>query len=88
MLPTPLQALDAPMQWIYWFVTVASTVQVPARALEMTMQTDKNRKLEIVLCFIGNKKISLKKKSVIQLGSPEIASQPAVDHPSIQLNAR
>jgi hypothetical protein len=31
MLPTALQALEAPMQWMYWFVTVALTVQVWAK---------------------------------------------------------
>jgi hypothetical protein len=31
---TLLQALDAPIQWMYWYVVVALTVQVPAQALE------------------------------------------------------
>jgi hypothetical protein len=51
MLPMLLQALDAPIQWMYWFVIVASTVQVPAYMTGTTSDKSKNKNRLIFFIF-------------------------------------
>jgi hypothetical protein len=69
----PYQALDAPMQWMYWFVTVASTVHVPARRFEATRMKIEKRMLEIPFWLFENKILTSVRGYVVRLNARRVS---------------